>query len=264
VLNALGMGHITMMADTFRRFRANPSFMVGHPAFDYFWAFLLPGGTPLTSEAREAIRAIACNLAVHAYLDERQADEVVARAFGAPTFDALLDGERVPGDPMPEWHGSTRRPWCVLTIHQELDELRRLKMLSAWKGEVQAELGNIVRRTTRIFANASARREGCFIDKFHDIYAGDALVGRHDAQTPEQHANTWGHGGANGHLDTLLLGHESERGFVAWLSGAIDTADESGVTLPLSVTVASSRDGGGPLPPCVPPVADLALSQQDS
>jgi hypothetical protein len=257
VLRAVGVGDVTMMADIFKRFRERPSFMVEHPAFDFFWPFLLPGGTPLIDEARGAIGLFACQLAVHAYIEERQANEVVALTLGAPTFDALMNGDLMPGDPMPEIHGSARRTWRVLTIHPEVEELRGLRTLAASKGELRAELNDIVRRFCRIFANAGARREGCSIDKFHDIYAVDALVGRHDAQTPEQHARTWGLGGANGHLDALLLGRENEAGFVAWLTEAVDATNDNGVPLPLTVTVASSQDEGGPLPVCVPPAADL-------
>lgn len=54
VLKAIGLDDITAMADTFRRFEARPSFMIDHPAFDFFWAFLLPGGAPLIPEARGA------------------------------------------------------------------------------------------------------------------------------------------------------------------------------------------------------------------
>ncbi|RZF24572.1 hypothetical protein EVC45_38220 [Paraburkholderia sp. UYCP14C] len=264
VLSALGIGHITMMADTFRRFRTRPSFMVEHPAFDFFWAFLLPGGTALIPEACDAIRVVASSLAVHAYLDDAQAEEIVAITLGAPTFEALMNGSTMPTDPLIDLHGPARRSWQVFTMHPEVDELEYLRTLAPQPGRVRADLEDIVRRNCTILVNAAANRENCRLDQHDDVYAGEVLRGRCAPQTPEVHARVWSLGGSNGHLDALLLGGEDEGKFVAWLSAAIQAFKEDGVPLPLSVTVEPRRAEGEPLPACVPVAGDVRQYQPEA
>jgi hypothetical protein len=256
LLNALGMGHITGMADTFARFEARPAYMVEHPAFDYFWACLLPAGTPLTQNARDAMQVVAHSLCMHANIELEQAVQVVATTIGARTFDALMRADRMPTDPLIGLHGRARRPWHVFTMRVDPDTQQRL-FRAAESRRLHAELDMIVRACCRIAADARAHRGDRRLDDKHNVYTGDMPVGLISSDTPEQHAQRWAQGAASGHLDRLLLGQEGGEAFVCWLTTAIETGQTLGTPPAMTMSIKLDRKHGEALPACVADAGDL-------
>lgn len=259
VLDTFSMGHITMMTDTFQRFEAKPAYMAGHPAFDYAWPLLLPGGTPLIPEARDALRAIAYRLAFNLHIEEEKhkAETIVALTMGAPSFEALMDAPCMPTDPLADLHGQARRAWPVFSLQVSDVDLERLSQMVKTPAGLRAELDAIVRTYCRRIPDARAGRANCTFDEANNVYTGDIRLGHMRFDTPEQHAIKWNSGGAQGHVDRLLLGRENPEPFVSWLSQAIEAKTKSGATLPMTITVVHLRDEDEQLPLCVPPAGAL-------